>query len=372
MQLIIIQITAMDITIMKTLFRSFSIFLLTSYFCIAQNTNSKNFKASPSTDIENTFEIKDSSFVIVADPREVYIGLFKDGQPYDGYFKSEDDEIFWVEFYQQGKKAKQYSFDILNLLKKMESENYIGNERLILDQTGKYRDETAFNGHFISQVGNGFLTKTYKEGKAVKIVGDMFAMHYYNRYNAELIGGNIIFSHLENPNSSLKIFSKNAKTYIEIFVNNKVVGNNHFSYDAILEMQPDFVLKAFKIDGQIIGISTSKDIDFDSHQSMFMLFQRFAVSSQLNSFKYKDESDILDNLLEILFEEDTDEFHNAKMVAFLTSDAKGAIENGIYWQEEKEDMGTYKIYKEGKVIKEGKSSLSDFQNLENEDLFESE
>ncbi|QAA80720.1 hypothetical protein EI546_02795 [Aequorivita sp. H23M31] len=345
---------------------------MTICFGFAQNTNSENSKDPSYNEMENTIEIKDSSFVIAADPKEVYTGLFKDGEPYEGYFKSEDDEIFWVELYQQGKKIQQYSFDILKLLKKMESEDFIGNERFVLDQNGEYRDEKAFNGYFISQVGNGFLTKTYKDGKTTKIVGDMFAMHYYNRYTAELRGKDIFFSYTEAPDSALRIFSKNAKTYIEILVNNKVVGDNHFSYDAILQMQPDFVLKAFKINGQIIGVSTSKDIDFDSHQSMFMLFQRFAVSSQLNSFKYDEPSDILDNLLEILFEEDTDEFDDAKIIAFLTSDEKGAIENGIIWEEENGDQGIYKIYKDGKVIKEGMSTLNDFQNLKYEDLFEFE
>ena len=87
--------------------------------------------------------VRDSSFVIADDVQDYYEGSYKNGEPYKGYFKVGDNEIYQINFYDKGKLIYQYSYDFLKYLQHTEDEAYSYNDKVCLLYTSPSpRDRT--------------------------------------------------------------------------------------------------------------------------------------------------------------------------------------------------------------------------------------
>lgn len=328
-----------------------------------QKNHSIKTDSSSSKTMEQTREVVDSSFTIADDPRDIYKGTYQNDKPHDGFFKVGDDEIFWVEFYRDGEIAKQYSYDILAFLKQLENDEFQGDQRILLDKSAKFEHDEVTEGQFIQKSKNSYLTKTYSDGKTTAVFADFFDIHYYNRFALQILDNKIVFSQLQDDSSVINIIPKDEKISIELKVDDKVVASNLFSYKEFLNPAPNSVVRAFKIRDQVMALSLKRNINVQQHDTNFLVFQKFISSLWKKPMDNPEWGSLLDNLTEALLEESSDQYDEPTIIGFLTTDQFRTIEKGIYWEEQNDNLGNFKIIEKGETVEEGENSLADFQKL---------
>ncbi|WP_158210608.1 hypothetical protein [Myroides phaeus] len=127
-------------------------------------------------------EVEDNGFMIDGKPQKMYKGVYKEGKPFEGYFKEEKilSEINLINYYEQGERKAQYSYD------------YLARDQFAAPFM--YDLETVYEG---GKVKSGRVYKEVEEGNALGIVNyenfeekslfiDLFEMHYFNRISFEL------------------------------------------------------------------------------------------------------------------------------------------------------------------------------------------
>lgn len=164
----------------------------------------------------NLVEIEDNGFIIEAKPQKVYKGVYKDGKPYDGYFKEGSvlNEIDLVNYYEKGELKGQYSYDYL--AGDQSSAPFI------------YGLETLFEG---GKVRSGRIYKegedrsiveilNYEDFKVKSLFIDMFAMHYFNRFSFELTDEQLVIRDLQ-AQSAIEVEKQGDKLVADYLVKNK-------------------------------------------------------------------------------------------------------------------------------------------------------
>src|SRR5699024_7853375 len=135
-------------------------------------------------------------------------------KPHDGFFKVGDDEIFWVEFYQDGEIIKQYSYDILEYVSQLENDEFHGEQRVLLDKSAKLEYNKVTEVQFIQKNKNSYLTKTYSNGETTAVFADVFDIRYYNRFILQILDNKIVFSQFQDDSSVINIIPEDEdETY---------------------------------------------------------------------------------------------------------------------------------------------------------------
>lgn len=134
-----------------------------------------------------------TDFVIKGKRQPQYEGIYKNGQPYSGYFKAEKfiDNIPFVDFYENGERKFRYHIDYIPY------ETYI--DKNIYDTKSEYENGKIKNGFDIKNQGQSIVFVEYQNFKRKKIYLDIFETYYFNRITFELNNERLIIKEFRNP-----------------------------------------------------------------------------------------------------------------------------------------------------------------------------
>ncbi|QXP58605.1 hypothetical protein [Olleya sp. HaHaR_3_96] len=352
------------------------ILFLAPFFSFAQHpTETKNKGAkntskitvTPSmSSLEVKNEVRDSSFIIVDYPKKYYSGFYKKSKPYNGYFKAGDRDVFWVNYYETGKKIKQYSYDIFDNLNEQEKKEieygYSENYKTVLNITSTFKNDNIVDGQIIEHIKNGYLSKRYNAGQLTAINIDAFAMHYYNRLSLKIVDDNIISSNFKDPISKVVISKKKDKLLVQLIAKGAVLASNNIDDCTQQKPKPNSIIRIFKTNNHVKCLIVNNNTnDMDDYRDNFSFLENLIFTNNFSSLKDKNNSEILEHYIKTIDTKNNREHVNMLLMAYMTTDKNGKIEDGIYWTEDTNTMGTYTTYKEGEIITTGKDNLQNFQ-----------
>ncbi|WP_159086004.1 toxin-antitoxin system YwqK family antitoxin [Flavobacterium faecale] len=112
-------------------------------------------------------------FILLDVPQQIYTGTYKNGLPFDGFFREDGNEIKTIEYYENGILKHQYSNDYLKNMEKYSFPEY--------DLKSTFKDGKVFDGMEYKKESKSYISKKWKNGVLQSIDFDVFAMHYFNR-----------------------------------------------------------------------------------------------------------------------------------------------------------------------------------------------
>lgn len=306
--------------------------------------------------------IKDSTFIIYDNPKDVYQGMFSKEKPYHGYFREGEGEIFTVDYYENGVKKYNYSLDILQHL--YDEEPFSG-YRLKLDIKSIYRDNSIFNGLQHHYIKDAVLVKCYQEGKLIGFYIDVFAIHYFNRISFEKKMDGIEIRSVRNRDYKIKLYTKNNFVTAELIKNDQVT----LRIQNINPQQPLFPVNSsvsmYKEDGMVKGIAYQNlDITNNVYEEVQELMD---ILNRLEVHNAQDHVAVFDKLLvDILMEKEffakNKTTNSSKIVSEFYTDENGKIKDGIQFLNSKGE-NYYRVYKNGETMIEEKVTLERFQEV---------
>ncbi|MDR0195217.1 MAG: hypothetical protein LBI73_08820 [Myroides sp.] len=154
------------------------------------------------------------TFKIIEDMQPSYTGFYNNGKPYNGYFISPEtiiDNIHLVDYYENGIRLYQYSFDFLEQLDSF--------NKLLYDQRTIFKDGKVTTGYrYLSDKGL-LLRLRYLNGQINLIEINGFGMHAFNINTIEYVNDEVIIKDFSSP-LYLKIFKKSEYLDIELYDQN--------------------------------------------------------------------------------------------------------------------------------------------------------
>lgn len=142
-------------------------------------------------------ELQDISyfnFIIEDQQQEMYTGTFKNGKPFDGFFKTETiiDDIRIIAYYENGILKKEYSFDPIQQMEDYHFYNY--------NLTTVYKDAVPVSGPVYTKPDrSSYLTIYYQDQVPTKLEYNLFAMHYFNRITFSNAVNELRITELRSP-----------------------------------------------------------------------------------------------------------------------------------------------------------------------------
>lgn len=140
-----------------------------------------------------------NDFYIEEKPQTLYEGIYKNGLPFNGYFKAEKfiDNIPFIDFYENGERKFRYYSDYFSDEIYFEKQHY--------NAKTEYENGKIKNGFHIKNQGKLMVFVEYQNFQKKKIHLDIFAMHYFNRITFELDNGRLVIKELQNPDWYLQM-----------------------------------------------------------------------------------------------------------------------------------------------------------------------
>ncbi len=300
--------------------------------------------------------INDNSFKIKEIPLDSYRGKYKNGKPYDGYFKKGDHEFYTVDFYEKGEPKYQYSMDILD---QMEQEEFV------LDIKSTYKDGKMFNGSEILQFKDGILCKNWNNGKLERFTQDVFAVHYFNRITFEKQTEAIQITNLQEKDYQIKLFLDMETWVIQLLHKNEVLVHSESVAHSATNFPKNSVVRLY------IEDDIQRGVAYRNANNVDILISEADLNNHiLNTLETPNSKDIevaFDHLLEKLIQ--TQGFSMEKkhkempvIIGYFDTNDDGSIKDGIRCIENK-DNTLYRMYKQGKLTKEEKTTVTAFQEI---------
>ncbi len=140
-----------------------------------------------------------TDFVIKENRQPQYEGTYKNGQPFNGYFKAEEfiDNLHFIDFYKNGERKFRYHIDYVA------NDTYIDSH--IYNAKTEYENGKIKDGFDIKNQGKSIVFIEYQNFQRKKIHLDIFAMHYFNRISFELDKEKLIIRELRSPDWFLQM-----------------------------------------------------------------------------------------------------------------------------------------------------------------------
>ncbi|MDY8137752.1 hypothetical protein U0D62_19180 [Aquimarina sp. 2201CG5-10] len=303
---------------------------------------------------------KDNSFVIIENPKSFYQGIYVKEKPYNGYFKKDDVELFTVDYYEEGIKKYNYSTDVLQQMYNDDSE---GDYRLKLGVKSIYKDGEIYDGVKHHYIKDGILAEYYEEGKIKGFHVDIFAIHYFNRISFEKRKNVIEMKSMQDQGYKIKLFSKNNFITAELLKNDSTLIRMQNIDEQKSIFPADSYISIYEEFGEVKGLSYQNfDTTFKVYDEAQIMVEIF---NQLEIYNAKDPVDIFNQFLEdiivykgFLTKNKVDDPPNA--IGDFSSDEKGRIKDGIRFFK---NENYYREYKNGKITKEEKITIIDFQKV---------
>ncbi len=320
--------------------------------CKINNTSAQEMKSTK----------KDSSYSIIAHPMNAYEGVYKNDKPYHGYFKEGDRELFTVDYYENGIKKYNYSFDVLQML---QNNGFEGGNKLNLDIKSIYKDGKIYSGVKHHRLKDLVLVEQYKDGKHTGFYYDIFAMHYYNRVSFKIEKDTIQIVSIQNQEYKIKLFEKNNLIVAELYKNDSVqIRVQHIDMEASIFPENSFV-RIFKKSKKTKGIAYQNydetGLAYDEARELMQVFNKLEIDIS------KDCIDVFDRFLNNMISAiEPTEIENEPVyqtiIAEFVSDQEGGVKDGIRFFDTQKDS-YYQIFKNSKILKEEKVTLENFQTI---------
>jgi len=243
-------------------------------------------------------------FTLTEKPNTTYSGFYKNGQPYDGYFKLDTliDNIPLISYFEKGVMRYMYSFELLDQLESYDHYTY--------DRRSEYINGKIANGVTYRRVNTDRLITTYyTSGDITGFDVNLFAMHYFNRLTFRKDPQALVISEIISP-LQLRVYSKENSVVAEITKEGEVVKIS-VNGDAPGEGSPNSIIQYYEDGGRvqkfITAIDTSRDEWEENHHDSFVskLFYLFPVkgytdvSPVFNQFYANFQQDDLDQAFEL-------------------------------------------------------------------------
>lgn len=181
-----------------------------------ERTDENNILKSKSFTSGKLAKIIDRSFTIADKVQDSYDGIYKNEQPYSGYFSAELREFNYVNYYEEGIKKYQYSNNYLENLEKYQHPYY--------DIRSTYKDGKIIDGVEYIKLHRQFISKYWKTGVLQSFDVDLFAMHYFNRFHFELKNNSIEITEFNKKQKGKITREKTGNKYTsQLLIDGKVV-----------------------------------------------------------------------------------------------------------------------------------------------------
>lgn len=191
-------------------------------------------------------------FTIEENPQDVYHGVYKDGEPYEGYFKLETlvDNIPLISVFEKGVLRYVYSFELLEQMDSYRHYTY--------NQKTSYENGQVSDGPTYALIGRErLITSYYKSGKMCAFDVNLFAMHYFNRLSLRLEKGVIVISEMSGP-LEVKAYAEGNNIVAELSREGEVLERSWLS-PVIDEATPNSITQYYLEDDQVKSIVTTQD-----------------------------------------------------------------------------------------------------------------
>ena len=310
--------------------------------------------------ISKDSSIVDKSFYILQKPQKEYTGTFKNGIPYEGFFKIKKQEWVWVDFYEKGVKKYQYSNDYL---KNMEKPSHI------LDIQSKYENGKIIDGEEYKHLKKAFLTKKIVKGNLESFMVDLFAVHYFNRITFKIQKDTILITNLDEEKALTKIYFKDKKAVTELFNAGKIVYYVEQINNELENLPANSTVSCNNISG-LVRCVASKNM-LNEQEASGELKINLTLIETIDFSDKNNVKDLFEYMVAFWEQEDSvrrtyineeNEKNAILYMAYLTTDDKGKIIKGVVWKEAKSTQKAfYKLYDKGKVTNQAEKTLQDFQ-----------
>lgn len=157
-----------------------------------------------------------NQFIITEDPREEYIGIYKNGLPFDGYFYDNESEFKRVNLYKNGALIYQYSNDYLKNMERYVLPEY--------DIKSTYKDGKIVDGLEYILMDKSLIIKKWNKGILQTIDWDLFAVNYFNRIHFALIKDRIEITEYQSK-GKIMISKKDNELLSELFLKDKIIAS---------------------------------------------------------------------------------------------------------------------------------------------------
>lgn len=298
-----------------------------------------------------------SDFTIEEAPASVYTGLYKDGKPYEGYFKIDIlvDNISLISFFEKGSLKYKYSFELLDQM-----ENY---QHYTYNKKTTYKDNQAIDGPTYELIGRERLvTSYYRDGKMWAFDINLFAMHYFNRLTVKLEGDVLSLSETAAP-LQVKAFSEGGNIVAELMHNGEIIKKSR-AIQSLAEGAPNSITQYYiasnKINTFVTAMDRMEDIDDDDqtegYEDSFVkrLFYLFPIqeSVDLNDVLQRLYTNFKQEAFNRVFETSVDgsyPVNESNYLGYLQYDQDGKPVDGLRFQIQDDKQVRVEAIADGKV-----------------------
>ncbi|WP_254097162.1 hypothetical protein [Aquimarina sp. Aq107] len=359
-------------------------FLLVFSMLLSNIINSQN--------MENTIE--HNSFLIVEKPQKTYIGIYKNGIPFNGYFPKGDQDFPRVDYYENGEAKFQYSLDVFQMAMgaemvetdeelfkgeqdetseeyQMSEEEYKEYERNLykakLNIKSVYKDGQIVQGYEYIEAPSALFSKKIMDGKVVALYFDIFAMHYYQRTSMILKSDSIVIESptlaVEGDKFQTNLLKKDEYWEIKYVMNNENVGSKYFVIGETNNLPKNSILFMYDKNDSTYSYGTRgfqdylPTLDLINISNIFFDKPEIFKSTDMNTFF----SDLIEaTIVETKREEGTYPKEPEKYRGYLETGDNGNIVTGIRFFNKGVDS-YYEEYIEGNSAKKEKIDIVNFQ-----------
>lgn len=314
--------------------------------------------------------VEERSFIIYDNVQNKYIGTYKDGKCYNGYFKTDysEYEIVLVDYYEMGVIKNQYS-------KKFDLKNFENEDKRILDTKSIYKDSKIFNGIEYAFINKGLACKIWNDGKLENFTVHIFAMHYYNRFIFERQDSTIRITNILEEGDEIKYIytnntmasehnSRDGSMRLSIYKNVDVLHLPKSSLIFYIKSGNEMMCKSIKIISDTENERQRFNVNIQVYESLKMPKSGNSESAFLFLADYFSKPKALDEIFysdeEIIDDSCSSE---AYLIAVMKTDSIGKIINGICWVNSTTPF--YEEYLNGELLKKIYIDIQNFQKISN-------
>lgn len=309
--------------------------------------------------------VEESGFIISDNIQSMYTATYRDGNCYNGYVKTEYSsyEIILVDYYEKGMLKYQYS-------KKFDPENYVSEEKIVLDLKSTYKDGVIFTGTEYAFINKGLVCKIWKEGNLENFTVHMFAMHYYNRLVFERKDSIIRITNMLEKRDEITYNYSNDLMTSELKGAEGTMRLSMYTTIDVLHLPPSSLIFYIKFGNEMV--CKSKRIHNDEERQQFhvntQVYGNLKMPKSGNSYsaflglaEYFSKPEALDKIFyaDELPVDEQEEVPEEYIVAIMDTDSTGAVRNGIRWVNTTQSY--YEEYMNGELIKKEHIDIQDFQ-----------
>ena len=236
-----------------------------------------------------------------------------------------------------------------------------------------FGQEKDMSGFTETRIESGSTFKKFKDGKLDSIIVAMAAVNYGNAIIISRTNDAILLKNAADENSLIKFEIKNKKQIKTLYYKNDPITIIE-SIDLDLQNLPKNAAVSTSIEDNLVSSYTSSSkvnaLRGEMDDKSFKLFYFLNIPSNLDNLDaiFNSIGDFFseeDALLKIFYGSYAEKFA-PKALAYFKTDEVGKIKDGVLLNinhEKPAERNKYDIFKKGKIIKSGTSSLDDFQNI---------